>query len=37
MNNELNSSSIGAANRFIDAKSATGFASFSLEALTDSQ
>ena len=35
MNNELNSSSIGAANRFIDAKLATGFASFSLEALTD--
>jgi hypothetical protein len=35
MNNELNSSSIGAANRFIHAKLATGFASFSLEALTD--
>jgi len=35
MNNELNSSSIGAANRFIDAKLAMGFASFSLKALTD--
>ena len=35
MDNELNSSSIGAASRFIDAKLATGFASFSLTELTD--
>ncbi|WP_434783029.1 hypothetical protein [Ferrovum myxofaciens] len=35
MYNELNSSSIGAASRFIDAKLAMGFASFSLNELTD--
>ncbi len=35
MDNELNSSSTGAASRFIDAKLAMGFASFSLTELTD--